>query len=326
MTTPSKVVAVTGSSGHMGAKLLEHLEETPGLGKLVAFDTGPLRFPIHNIAAYRRDVSEPIDRELSNHNVTTLAHFAFAWKNGLRRREALELSERNRLMLKKTIDSCRRASVGHIIYLSSHSVYGARPGAVVPISEDWPCRPSPGFPYAQDNYAAENTLLEFAEQNPQIKVTIFRSCPALGTLTSVRLLREMYSPGWVGGSESNPPLQFVNDDDLARILCLAISNEPGGIYNVAGDGVVFLRELAGALPARRVLLPGSVAYPLKRITGGAVVAYGHNLDRWPIIMSTSRLRQTTHYRFRHTATDAVSSFANYNDEMQQTILRTSGVR
>ena len=326
MTTARKVVAVTGSSGHMGARLLEHLEETPGLGKLVAFDVLPLRFPLHDIAAYRRDVSGPIDRELAAHRVTTLVHMAFEWKSGLRRRDALELSERNRLSLRETIDSCRRSSVGHIIYLSSHAVYGARPGSPVPISEDWPCRPSAGFPYAQDNYAAEETLLEFAGQNPEIKVTILRSCPALGTMTSVGLLRELYFPGWVGSSDSNPPLQFVYEDDLARIICLAITGELEGIYNVAADGVVFLRELADALTVKRALLPASLAYPLKRITGGAFVAYSHNLDRWPIIMSTSKLRQTTRYRFHHTAADAVSSFPNYNDEMQQSLPRVSEVR
>ena len=74
MTTPQKVVAVTGSSGHIGAKLLEHLEETPGLGKLVAFDLRPLRAPVHNIAAYRMDVTEGINEELARHGVTTLVH------------------------------------------------------------------------------------------------------------------------------------------------------------------------------------------------------------------------------------------------------------
>ena len=326
MTTQQKVVAVTGSSGHIGAKLLEHLEEMPGLGKLVAFDTRPLRAPVHNIAAFRRDVAEPIHEELAQHGVTTLVHLAFAWRSGLKRREAAANSERNLAALERVIESCIQAGVGHLVYVSSHSVYGARPDNPVPLNEDCPLRPSSGFPYAQDNYRAERLLSEKAEENPDFKVAIFRSCPVLGPMTGTGLMREFFFPGWVGLSDYNPPLQFVDDDDLARLMCLAIGQEVEGTYNVAGDGVAFLRELAPTLVSGRVQLPAALVYPLKRLTGGTSVAYSHFLDRWPIIMSTAKLRRTTGFRFRHTATEAVASFGAYNAEAQERMPKLAEVR
>ena len=316
MTSQPRVVAVTGSSGHMGAKLLEHLEETPGLGKLVAFDTRPLQSPIHNIAAFRRDVATSIRDELVRLRVTTLAHLAFAWRGGLNRREAAAMSERNAAMLRSVLRSCQQARVEHVVYLSSHTVYGARPDNSLPLNEASPLRPAPGFPYAQDNLRAEQALQEFAEENPDVSVTILRSCPALGATTDMEKLREFYFPGWVGLSDHNPPLQFVYEDDLARVLCLAITERFPGVFNVAGSGVAFLRELSGAVGARRLLLPASIAYPLKRLTGGSSVAHSHNLDRWPIIMSTSRLQRETGYRFRHTASQALTALTSYNQDLQ----------
>ena len=316
MTSPGKVVAVTGSSGHIGAKLLEHLEETPGLGKLAAFDTRPLRAPIHNIAAFRRDVATPIQDELVRMRVHTLVHLAFAWRAGLRRREANVMSERNAAMLRSVLRSCRQAEVEHVIYLSSHTVYGARPDNPLPLNESSPLRPAPGFPYAQDNFRAEQALQEFAEENPDIKVSILRSCPALGALTNPAMLREFYFPGWVGSSDHNPALQFVYEDDLARVLCLAITRTLPGVFNVAGTGVAFLRELPDALAGRQILLPASLAYPLKRLARGSLVAHLHNLDRWPIIMSTARLQRETGYRFRFSASQAVTALASYNEDLQ----------
>ena len=326
MTTPQRVVAVTGSSGHLGTKLLEHLEEMPGLGKLVAFDVKPLRAPVHNIAVYRKDVAEPITEELASHRVTTLVHFAFEWRSGMRRRDAAAMSERNEEKAQQVIESCLEANVRQIIYVSSHSVYGARPDLPTPVGEDWPRNPASGFPYAQDNLNIEQGLLELAEETPELKVTVLRSCLALGPLTSIPLLKELYFPGWVGPSDHDPALQFVSDDDLARIVCLAIQNETAGAFNVAGPGVVFHRELARELEVGRIQMPAGIAYPLKRLTGGAVVAYNHFLDRWPVIMSTAKLDRAMAYRFRHTGQDAVRSLVSYNNELQARLPKLASTR
>ena len=326
MTTPQKVVAVTGSSGHLGSKLLEHLEELPGLGKLVAFDNRPLRAPVHNIAALRKDVSEDISGELAIHQVNTLVHLAFDWKSGMRRRDAAESSARNGKMVRAVLDSSLAAGVQHLIYVSSHAVYGARADAPFPVNEEWPRTPAPGFPYAQDNHLAEQVLLEQAERSTELKITIFRSCPALGSMTSVALLRELYFPGWVGLSDYNPPLQFVSDDDLARVICLAITRELPGVFNVAGGGVVFLRELAEAMETRRMQLPASIVNPLKRLTGGAFVAYSHSLDRWPVIMSTAKLHRATGYCYRRTALEAVACLVSYNHEFEDSLPSLIAVR
>ena len=316
MTSQQKVVAITGSSGHLGAKLLEHLEDVPGIGKLVAFDTRPLRAPVRNIAAFRNDVSKSIYAELDWFRVTALVHLAFQWRKGLRRREADELSERNSKMLDEVIRSCAAAGVGHIIYVSSHSVYGPAPDCPVPSARTGLRVRRNGYPYAEDNLRAEKRLMRLSDDHPEVKVTILRSCPVLGVQTSIDLLREQYFPGWPGLSDYNPPLQFVGDDDLARLIWLFIQREHTGIFNVAADGVVFLREFAKELSARRVQLPSSLAYPIKRLTGGANVGHSHSLDRWPLIMSTAKLRQTTGYKFRLNSLEALSSFASYSEAFQ----------
>ncbi len=324
MTTQRKVVAVTGSSGYIGAKLLEHLEETPRLGKLVTFDTRPMAAPIHNIAAYRRDVADPMGEELNLHRVNTLAHLAFARGGSPKRRDRAIASDQNRRMLESVINSAIQAGIGHLIYLSSHTVYGARPDNPLPINEDSPLHPAPGFQYANEHRRAERVLTEFSQARPEVKLTILRCPPVLGTMAGMSLLREFYFPSALRASDYNPPLQFVYDDDLARILCLAITEELAGVFNVSGDGVVFLKELDEALEIRKFRLPLPLARPLNRLLGGGFTYADHNLARWPIIMSAARLHQATGYRFRHTAQEAVTAFANSIEEADWRLRKRAG--
>ena len=326
MTTRPKVVAVTGSSGYIGSKLLEHLEESPDVGRLVTFDVRPVPAPIHNVAAFRQDINAPIDEELTRYRVDTLVHLAFVRRSRGNRREAPGTRQQNLDMLRSVLASCVQAGVGHFIYLGSHAVYGARPDNLLPIGEDFPLNPTPGFAYAIDNYQAEQALTEFSLAMPEMKLTILRSCLVLGATAEMALLREFYFGGATAQLDDNPPLQFVHDDDLARILCLAITKELDGVFNIAGDGVVFLRELASALAIRASPLPTPIARLLNRTVGGIAAADDHGLTRWPVVMSTGKLRRTTGYRFRHTCLDALAAFANSNDQVQRRMRKQDEIR
>ena len=310
MTTQFKTVAVTGSSGYIGAKLLEHLEEEPAINRIVSFDVRPMPVPIHNIAAFRRDVTTPISEELRQYRVDTLVHLAFS------REEGGEASLQNQQMLSSVLESCVQAGVGHFIYLSSHTVYGARVSNPLPISEELTPNPFPGFRYANDHHRAEQEVDKFSQAATDTKMTILRSCPVLGTTAGMPMLRALYFPGTLSSVDHNPPLQFVYDDDLARLILLVIFRELSGVFNVAADGVVFLRELAEMLALKQTRLPASLAQPINRLTAGSSGIADHGLSRWPVLMSTGKLRRATGYRFRHSCMDAVKAFANSNDEVQ----------
>ena len=315
MTQPPEVVAVTGASGYIGALLLQKLEDEGDLRKLVAIDINPPPLPIHNIAVYRHDVTEPFDELLESHRASTLVHLAFITERGVNRREVTSNREANLKTLQSVLNSCLRARIRHFVYLSSHTVYGAHPDNPVPLTDGAPLRPSPEFPYAYDKFLSEQMIQEFAEQHPDIKVTVLRPCVVLGPNADNNVTRAFFRPWLVAVQDYNPPLQFLYEDDLARVLTIIIKRGIPGVFNVAGEGVVFYREVAEIIKSKLIELPAFLGYPLVQLTWRLRLqrystAAGLDQVRYPIVLSTSKLRHTTGYRFWHTSRDALESFTN----------------
>ena len=109
-------------------------------------------------------------------------------------------------------------------------------------------------------------LQEFQEQHPDVAVTILRSCVVLGPWANNYVAKAISRPWLLGVWDHNPPMQFVYEDDLARILTIVVQRRLAGVFNVAGDGVVFYREMAEMMRSRLVMLPSFLGLPLVQLT------------------------------------------------------------
>lgn len=314
MVEAAKVVAVTGASGYVGSRLLQQLEEE-SLDKLVAFDVRPPPLPIHNIVVYRQDVSQPIESNLRQNRVSTLVHLAFVRNRGRNRREVRSIRESNLRTLHAVLDSCSRAAVQHIVYLSSHVVYGPHRDNPLPLTEQAPLRPLTDFPLGYDKFLSDQILESYGERHPETKITILRACPVLGPGADDDISRIFLQSHPLGICGYDTPFQFLHEDDLARILSTIIQRSISGTFNVAGDGVAFYREVAQAVPGGLRCLPAGLAYPWVGCTWGL----GLQRDRFtaqlefmrhPILLSTAKLAQATGYRLNYTSLEALTSFAN----------------
>ena len=317
MTTPRKSVAVTGSSGYVGSTLLRHLEEYGAFDKLVAIDNRPLPFPVHNVFVYRRDVTESIQDALLDNNVSTLVHLAYVGRQGRNPREVNEIRDSNLAALKNVLECCVRARVQHVIHLSSHSVYGARPDNPIPLTVRSPLRATPDSPLGYDKLLAEQKIQEFSDRLGNTKVTILRAARVLGPNAPAHTFREFSRQWLVGPTGYDAPVQFLHEEDLARVLRLFIEREIPGVFNVAGDGVVFHREMSDMIGSKFARLPFILAYPLVQLASNTRLQRGYavdelNLIRYPLVMNTGTLRQATGYQFWHTSMETLASFANPN--------------
>jgi UDP-glucose 4-epimerase len=314
MVEAPKVVAITGASGYIGSRLLQQLERE-NLEKLVAFDIKPPTLPVHNIAVYRQDVSRPIDNALRQNRVTTLVHLAFIWHRGYNRRTVRNTRENNLRALHTVLDSCSRAGVQHIIYLSSHTVYGTHRDNSMPVTERTPLSPMQDLPFSYDIFLSDQVMESFAERHPEITVTILRSSTVLGPTADKNISRIFAIPQPIGVCGCNPPFQFLHEDDLARIITGIIQRAVSGVFNVAGDGVAFYREIAEAVPGKLRCWPAFLAYPMLKLTwslGLQRTKTTAELDllRYPMLLNTGKLTQATDYRLKYTSLEALTAFVN----------------
>ncbi|MBM3941886.1 MAG: NAD-dependent epimerase/dehydratase family protein [SAR202 cluster bacterium] len=314
MAEPSKVVAVTGASGYIGARLLKHLGEEKELERLVAVDIHPLPLPVHDVTVYTRDVTSPIDDALGHHQVTTLVHLAFTSRQGRSRKEVRDIRQANLKALHSVLNSCVRVKVNHVLYLSSHTVYGAHPDNPVPLTEDSPLRPLQNFPYGYDKYLCDQVLQTFAEQHPNVRVTILRPCVVLGPSADNDYTRGLLQPWLLAVKGHNPSFQFLHEDDLVRAMSVIIRLGLPGVFNVAGVGEVSYREMTEIIKSKLVDLPSALAAPAARIVRGLgmrrdSIASWPDLVRYPMVINSDKLEQATGYRPWYSSKEALTAFA-----------------
>lgn len=311
------VVAVTGSAGYIGSQLLQELENETSLAKLVAVDLKPLTMPFHNIDAYRLDITKPLDTVFHDHHINTVVHLAFDLREGHNPQEAQAIQSNNLVGLENLLRACRAGRVSNFIYLSSHTVYGARSDNPVPITEEAPLRPVARFQYSQTKVLSEEILQRFARENPQVGVTVLRCCMVLGPEGISHVAKAFQKPVLIKVTGYDPPLQFIHDKDLARILTIFSMEPRPGVFNVAGESVVRFSRMARIMRQRLISLPFFIAYPLVQMSWKLGLqkeasAAGLGFIQHPIIMTTGKLKRATGYRFQYTAEEAVSSYAASN--------------
>ena len=165
--------------------------------------------------------------------------------------------------------SCDGSPVRKVVFKSSTHFYGCEQDDPAFFDETMGRPQQPRTPIEQDIVEAEASVAEFAERKPDVSVSILRFTNVLGpsvATSHVDLLSLPVVPMILG---FDPRYQFVHEDDVVHALEHAVMHGVPGVFNVAGDGVLALSEVAGLLgkPYAPVLPPwgtGLAASVLRR--------------------------------------------------------------
>jgi UDP-glucose 4-epimerase len=139
------------------------------------------------------------------------------------------------------------SKVRKLVFKSSAHFYGTAQDDPAFFTEQMGRPHAPTTPIERDILDAEAAVAEFAEQNQSTTVTVLRCTNVLGPdvrTSHAGLLALPVVPMILG---FDPRYPFVHEDDVVEALAHALREELPGIYNVAGDGVLALSEVAGLL-------------------------------------------------------------------------------
>ena len=250
LSTDRQVVVVTGAAGPLGRRLCARLAADDGVTDVLALD---------RLAAPAGD--RPVDLLTADleplfEDVDCVIHLASVFGPALDDDPEV-LAAADVTMARRVLDAAAATGVGHVIVLSSATVYGAWANNPVPLTEDSPLRPDPAFPYAVQKAEIERLVGEWREDHPAVTATVLRSALPVAEEHVGWLAKALLLAGVVRRPDADPPAQFLHLDDLVAAIDRARLDRYDGTLNVAPDGWLTpteFRELAGG--AAKVRAPG----------------------------------------------------------------------
>ena len=260
-------VLVTGGCGYVGHLAVAALAGREDIGDVVAVD---VREPadetrVDGVTYLVEDVRSPALADLlRSREVGSVVHLA-AIVNPPPDMDEATLEDIEVGGTRNVLEACVTAGVDQLVVTSSGAAYGYHPSnANGPLHEDAPLRGSDTFAYARHKRAVEHLLADARRDHPDLGQLILRPGTILGERAHNQITDLFDRPVVVGLLGAGIPFVFILDTDVAAVIARGVAERRTGIYNLAGDGTVTMREVARIqhkpyLPLPVTLVRGALA-------------------------------------------------------------------
>src|ERR671916_950745 len=308
MASTGLTVAVTGPTGDLGTAIVNALERSRAVERIVGMARRPFD-PAERgwrKTEYRRgDVTDAASVRGLVKDAHVVVHLAFA---------ILDASDSTRQL---NVDGSRRvfhaagkAGAKRVCYASSVAAYGFHDDNPDWLTEEIPARGSPEHPYSQQKAEVEQVLAATLLNRRRTIAYVFRPCIVAGPEARTMLdeipyyrLEEAMPDPVRRLVDSLPVLkpvipdpgirfQLVHEDDVASAFAPAVRGlgEPGP-YNLAGGGILTISDVADALGWYSIPVPMPLAEATAEIASRLpmmpeTVAWLHSVKK-PVLMRTA---------------------------------------
>jgi UDP-glucose 4-epimerase len=252
-----KRVLVTGVSTYWGGRLAQAMEDDPEVEVIIGVDQDDPTRELERTEFVRVGTQHALLRRIVQAaEIDTVVDARLIVDSTIT--SSRQVHENNVIGTMNVLAACGgpESTVRKLVFKSSAHFYGTAQDDPAFFTEQMGRPHPPTTAIERDILDAEAAVAEFAEQNPETTTTVLRCTNVLGpdVRTSHRELFSLPVVPMILGFD--PRYQFVHEDDVVAALAHALSNDVPGIYNVAGDGVLALSEVAGLLGKQYVpLLP-----------------------------------------------------------------------
>jgi UDP-glucose 4-epimerase len=312
---PFRSVLVTGAGGYIGRLLVAALAREPGaLDTIVATD---LRLPEPNerLIGVTYEVADVRTTDLADafrrHHSDICVHLAAIVTPGpgdSRQREF----EVDVVGSRRVLEACVATSVRKLIYTSSGAAYGYHADNPEWLDEDDALRGNPEFAYADHKRQVEELLARYRTEHPELLQLVFRPGTILGAHAQNQITALFDGRFVLGLRGSDSPFVFIWDEDVVGAIAQGIREGGAGVFNLAGDGKLAMREIARILGKHFLEVPPAlVAAALALAKPLGLSRYGPEQVRFLMyrpVLANRRLQQQFGYRPRKTTREVFEFF------------------
>ncbi|VXC75258.1 UDP-glucose 4-epimerase [Pseudomonas sp. 9AZ] len=308
-------VLITGAAGYIGQQLLNQLAIQHPQWTLIAADIRP-----QSRAGLKLNI-EPVLLDISNSAAVAscvatwlpqaIVHLASVVTPppGMSEEQlhAIDVGGTQSL-----IQAAAAHGVEQLIVTSSGAAYGYDPQNAEWLDEDQPLRGHAQFAYAKHKREVEVLLAEARTQHPHLKQLVLRPGTILGKQVNNQITELFKKPSVLGIRGSDSRFVFIWDQDVVDIICRGLRQQSAGIFNLAGDGALSLKEIAELLGKPYRPLPAwLIRAALRVLKPLGLSPYGpEQVDflRYRPVLSNRRLKQDFGFSPRYSSREAFLAF------------------
>jgi Nucleoside-diphosphate-sugar epimerases len=311
-------VLVTGAGGYLGRQLIEALAAV-GVTTIVALDVRgePIEDRVAGVVYRAGDIRDPALVDLlREHAVDAVVHLAAIVNPGKGSSREFEHSI-DVLGTENVLRACVNGGVDQLVVTSSGAAYGYHADNRVPLSEDDALRGNPEFAYADHKRQVEELLARARVEYPELRQLVFRPGAILGDTTRNQITDLFEKKVVLGVAGSDAPFTFIWDRDVVACIVKGILERAAGTFNLAGDGMTTMPEIARRLGKRYVPVPAwliraalTLLHPLR------LSQYGpEQVDflRYRPVLSNTRLKEEFGYSPQLSSTEVFEHYCITRD-------------
>ncbi len=310
-----RVVLVTGVAGTFAARVsrtLAELGESAGIDRVVGIDTRPPDGDLGGVKFVRADIRTPVvGKVMAVEDVDVVVHLDV--NPSEMARGGTGVKERNVIGTMQLLAACQRsAQVSKLVLGSTTAVYGTSPRDPALFTESTAPQGGIRSGFPKDAVEVESYVRGFSRRRPDVLITILRLAQVLHPDIETPLRNYFANPMLPSVLGFDPRLQFTHLDDALAVFTESVLSDRPGTFNVAGEGVLLLSQVARRLGRPTIPLPplgfAAVAARAIRTMGGEMSPDLHRLLTYGRAVDISALRDIFGYEPRYTTEQTFEQF------------------
>ena len=309
-------ILITGAAGDIGSRLVEYFNNDTSVELYTT--------ALNDLASHVSSIHKCFDiRDIDfiewvkEIKLDVIIHLAsiIQLPESMSREEAFEIDV---IATENLVKAAIEVGVEKFVVTSSGAAYGYWKDNPQWLTEDMPVRGNEDYFYSSHKRQVEEMLAKYRLSHPQLQQVVLRPGTVLGPNFNNPITNMFSKKTIVGIAGSRSPFVIIWVDDLVAYLIEAAKSNVEGVFNVAGDGTLTLKEIATHLNKPYLSIPSwflrAALFVFKKLHLSQYGPEQVKFIEFRPVLSNQKIKQKFTHQPEKTTEQAFLSFIEQSDE------------